>query len=182
MKNFAFLGNIDAQPLLKELDEHPELWDQNNLRTCNLMHVADGISDIWGRFPDYKKHITNVMGMLDDLECIDYPAMTALKTLKPILDEVMNRVKGKELNRVLITSMAAEGRIYPHTDAGEFAKVFERFHVVLQSDEGNIFRTEGEFVHMKPNEFWWFNNLKEHELYNGSKRARIHLVLDIKGE
>ena len=182
MQHFKHLGNIDITALVKELEEHPELWDKNNLRTCNLMNVAEGISDIWIRFPDHKKHITNLMGMLNDLECIDYPAKDVLKTLEPILKEVLRLSGGKELNRVLITSIKPGGRIYPHTDAGEFAKVFHRFHIVLQSDEGNVFRTEGEFVHMKTGEFWWFNNLGEHELFNGSSRPRIHLVVDIKGE
>lgn len=181
MKNFIYIGKLDIMELLKEIELHSELWNQNNLRTCNMMNVAEGVSDIWISFPDYKKHITNLLGMLDDLTVIDYPAKDILKSVAPIVQQVMALTGGKELNRVLITAIKPGGRILPHTDAGEFAKVFERFHVVLQSDEGNVFRTEGEFVHMKPGELWWFNNLNEHELYNGSSRARIHLVLDIKG-
>lgn len=180
MRNFKKLGTIDTSELKQELDNNKDLWNKNNLRTTHIGTNHADVDDIWILFPDIKKH-TTAQGLLDDLSGIEYPALKTLPSVTKIVDKVMIEVKGKELGKVLITSLKPKGKILPHCDEGYSAKYYERYHVTIQSEEGNTFRTEDEFVHMKPDELWWFNNLNEHELYNGSSIPRIHLVMDIKG-
>lgn len=118
-----------------------------------------------------------------DLTAVNYPAYETLKTTWPLIGHVLDRVKAKELGRVLITSLAAGGTIIPHADEGDYADHYERFHIALQSDRGNVFSVEdvigcGEYAFMAPGELWWFNHKKRHAVFNGSDTPRIHLVID----
>jgi len=60
------------------------------------------------------------------------------------------------------------------------AEFYDRYHIVLKSSPGTIFRCGDEQVYMAMGEVWWFNNLIEHEVLNNSIDDRIHLVVDIR--
>lgn len=91
---------------------------------------------------------------------------------------VLDYVGATELGRVMLVSLKAGGHITPHWDAGLYADHFDRFHVALQSDEGNAFTVDGATVHMAEGEAWWFNHQLEHTVRNDSQRERIHLIID----
>lgn len=180
MKNFKLIGTIDASELLKEVNARPELWNKIPLRTTYKGTAHVDVSDIWVRYPDLTNYtISNLHEIQDDSACIDYPAMHEIPCLKSFIDAVVAKAGGAGLDRVLITNLKSGGRILPHVDEGTAAATHDRYHVVLDSDDGNTFRAGDETVSMKTGEIWFFDNKKEHEVHNNSRRGRVHLIIDL---
>lgn len=119
-----------------------------------------------------------------EIPAVDYPAMKVFgEVVNPLVGELMAEVGSNELGRVLLVNLKPGGVITRHADEGAYADYYERFHVCLTSDEGNIFMSEteaecGEFVHMKSGELWWFNHKQPHWAMNHSKSPRLHLIVD----
>lgn len=178
MKHFLKIADgVDALPLLMALKANPGLWDQNTLRTTHPQTPHKQVSDIWLRFNDLQH---GAEGVIDEHESVNYPAFQALPQARPLIFGLMSRIEGERLGRCLITRLPPGGRIDPHEDGGSHAAYYERFHIVLQSLPGNLFRCGDETIHMRPGEVWWFDNAVEHEVVNNSADERIHLIVDIR--
>ena len=80
----------------------------------------------------------------------------------------------------MLNKIRPGGRIFPHADTPVHATYWDRFHYVVQSSPGVMFRVGEEKVNMQTGEAWWFQNLVEHEVVNNSAEDRIHLVIDIR--
>jgi len=180
MRNFLLLAqNIDVMPLLMAIQRQPELWDQNTLRTTHPQTPHTRVSDIWLRFNELPAPGEEAR-ILDEHESIWYPAIHALPQARPLIFGLMARVEGERLGRCLITRLAPGCKIDPHVDGGSHAAYYERYHIVLQSRPGSVFRCGDETVHMAVGDVWWFDNSIEHEIVNNSDDDRIHLIVDIK--
>jgi hypothetical protein len=183
MRNFLKIAEgVDVVPLLAELARQPELWDQNRLRTTHPMTPHKQVSDIWLRFNDLAEYekTQDAAHVIDEHESIWYPPIHALPAARALIFALMARVHGERLGRVLITRLPPGGKIDPHEDGGSHAAYYERYHIVLQSHPGSIFRAGDETVHMRPGEVWWFDNSKTHEVINESADDRLHLIVDIR--
>jgi hypothetical protein len=85
-----------------------------------------------------------------------------------------------ELGRVIVVSLDPDSVILPHVDTyGDYVEHYVRFHMPIQSDEGNRFFCGDEDVHMRPGELWWFNHKQKHFVVNTSGRPRWHLMVDL---
>lgn len=180
MKNFQLITTFDPQLLLHQIQKKPDLWNENTLRTSHPMTPHKQVDDIWIRFNDLSEYEEKVERVIDEHESIWYPATYELPAVRPIVFGLMARVEGERLGRVLITRLAPGKRIDPHEDGGSHAAYYERYHCVLQSFPGSIFRCGQEQVQMRAGEVWWFNNAIEHEVINNSADDRIHLIVDIR--
>lgn len=172
MRNFHRLAqSVNVAPLLATLFRHPELWDEDRLRTTmpNTPH-ADA-SDIILRFgkPSVDDH-----GPFHSR-----PSMAVLGALPTALS-VMQLVGGSELGRVIITRLPPGGRILPHSDDGQYARLMTRHQVMLQSLPGNTFRCGEDSILPISGELWWFNTELEHEVINNSADDRIVLIVDCR--
>lgn len=181
MQNFRKIyDGVHVVPLLRQLEGHPELWNVHNLRTTYPGSSHAQASDIWLRFNDMSKYgPENLFTLMDDLECIDYPALTILECW-PLLWDLMSRVKLRDIGRIIITKLPPGGRILSHIDQGKYAEAYQRFHITLQNSPGSIFRCGAERLSMLPGEVWWFDTSKEHEVINASNQDRITLIVDLK--
>lgn len=84
-----------------------------------------------------------------------------------------------EMGRVIVVSLDPDSVILPHADTyGAYIEKYVRFHIPIQSDEGNHFFCGDEDVHMLPGEMWWFNHKQKHFVVNTSGRPRWHLMVD----
>ena len=61
-----------------------------------------------------------------------------------------------------------------------FRSYYKRYQVALQSLPGVVFRAGDEQVQFRTGDVWWFDNGKEHEVFNGSADDRLALIVDIK--
>ncbi len=88
---------------------------------------------------------------------------------------------GGELSRAKLVLLPPGNRVYPHIDRGDYYRVRDRFHLILQTGEqGSWLRTADEEVRMKTGELWRFNNKGMHEAHNDSETDRIHFIFDLK--
>ncbi len=183
MRNFQLIAtNVDVIPTLNALACHSDLWDQERLRTTHPLTPHHQVSDIILRFNDLKLYRASgdVSDILDEHESINHPAMFMLPQVRPILFDLMRRVEGERLGRVIITRMAPGTAIDPHIDGGEHAAYYDRYHVTLQNNPGSTFICGQESVYMTAGQVWWFNNAITHSVVNNSVDDRITLIVDIR--
>lgn len=180
MRYFQRLAQgVDILPLLHAVERQPLLWNAHVLRTTHPGTPHTEVDDIWLRFNTLPPEGQEAK-IIDEHESINYPAMLALPQARSIIFDLMRRVEGERLGRVLITRLAPGKAIAPHTDGGSHAAYYDRYHVILQNAAGSIFRAGNESVVMVPGEVWWFDNSQEHEVKNASSDDRLTMIVDIR--
>jgi hypothetical protein len=190
MNNFHFLAHgIDVNPLVMAIRRRPDLWQEDTF----LRHYPQGpfeqMESIMLRFPEkveglskeqieaYKK---NQLAGHDQYEAIDYPAYKILHEARPLVMNLMTRVQGERLGRVMINKIVPGGRIFAHADTPEQTRYYTRFHVVLHSLPGSVIKCGDEQINMVSGDVFWFNNSVVHEVTNNSADDRISMVVDIR--
>lgn len=188
MRNFLKLGaNIDIMPLLLALhryDKSDDVWKADTyLRDYPQGPFGDTESVIL-RFPPRSvietEEALKEFQKIDQHENVDQPVFKYFPEARPLVFNLMAAVQGERLGRVMINKLKPGGKVFPHADTPVHAEYWDRFHIVLQSGPGNIFRCGDETVSMKTGEVWWFNNKLEHEVTNNSADERINMVVDIR--
>src|SRR3546814_9992907 len=71
MRHFAKIAEIDPRPLLAALAVHPELWNENTLRTTHPQSPHTETDDIWVWFNAIPE---DPAAVVDDCEVIPYHA------------------------------------------------------------------------------------------------------------
>lgn len=193
MRNFQLLGSQNVTPLLHQIVRHHELWNQNNLRTKYKQSPHSQVDDIILRFQPhvdlssgagmttgYVPEADAYQKIVDDAECVWYPAWDVLTEAHKLIFDLAFMVKAERIGRILISRMAPGKVIAPHVDGGACANYYSRYQMPLQSAPGCVFDCAGERVQMAGGEVWYFNNKLEHSVTNNSNTDRISLVLDLK--
>lgn len=180
MQHFQYFGKADTVPLLHEIVRHPELWDENDLRTAHPNSAHAQVSDIWLWFNAVVGE--SEYAVVNDLQTIPYKAWGLLPAARPLVFDLMRRVEGTQLGRVLITKLPPSAQITPHTDQGAPATYFRRYQIALQSLPGALFHIGEETVVFQSGDVWWINNRAEHSVVNNSSDDRIVMIVDIRCE
>jgi hypothetical protein len=184
--NFLRLAeHVDVTPLLLAIRRRPRLWKEDTYLRDYPQGPFKQIESIMLRFPVKSVHETeaelqNHLSTYDQHENVDYPAYAQLTEARPLVMAMMTRVAGERLGRVMINKIAPGGVIFPHVDTKSHTDYYSRFHLVLQSQPGVVFRAGDESVYMATGEAWWFDNSQEHEVINNSADDRIHMIVDIR--
>lgn len=186
MENFLKIAdNIDTTPLLLAIRRQKHLWKEDTYLRDYPQGPFGEVESIILRFPPRTVHETeealkNHLASIDQHECVDQPPYKLLPEARSIVMALMNRVSGERLGRVMINKIAPGGVIFPHADTPAHAEYWDRFHVVLESYPGVIFRCGDERVYMPQHSVWWFQNAIEHQVINNSPGDRIHMIVDIR--
>lgn len=185
MRNFLKIGdNMQIQSLLLALhrfDKSHNIWKEDTyLRDYPQGPFGDTESVIL-RFPPRSVVETQQdLDGIDQHENIDQPVFKLIPEARSLVFNLMAAVQGERLGRVMINKLKPGGKIYPHADTPVHAEYWDRFHIVISSLPGNIFRCGDETISMRAGECWWFNNKLEHEVINNSSDDRISMVVDIR--
>lgn len=177
MRNFQLLGSQNVTPLLHQIVRHPELWNQNDLRTKYEASPHHQVDDIILRF---QRKDFGVEMIIDDPECVWYPAWDVLTEAHKLIFDLAFMVKAERIGRILISRMAPGKVIDPHVDGGTVASYYTRYQMPLQSEAGCVFDCDGEHVQMAGGQVWWFDNKRTHSVTNNSANDRIAMVIDLK--
>jgi hypothetical protein len=186
MRNFLQIAQgVDTTPIMIAIARRPELWKEDTYLRDYPQGPFKQIESIMLRFPtkgvyETEAELQNHISTYDQHENVDSPAYKSLTEARPIIMDLMHRVGGERLGRCIINKIAPGGRIFPHADTPSHVEYYSRFHVVLQSQPGVVFRAGDESVYMATGQVWWFDNGAEHEVINNSADDRIHLVCDIR--
>ncbi len=176
VRHFAKIAEVDVIPLVNALAVHPELWNENNLRTTHPSSPHTETDDIWVWFNEIPDDPADV---IDDCEVIPYRAWDVLPIHDTILD-LMRRVNGTRLGRVIISRLPPGATIPEHVDQGAPATYYKRYHIALQSLPGALNHSGDETVNYRMGEAWWFDNAAAHSVVNNSADDRIVIVVDIR--
>jgi hypothetical protein len=170
---------LDVAPLVASLDAQPHLWYEHVGRQSYEGSAHRDTETIFLRWCQGE----TVEAAFTELDAIDYPGIFQLPESRTLIAEVLRLVESDQVARVIITRLKPGGLISAHADEGVYADHYERFHVPLVSEQGNMFfvkhsEDNGEYAEMKPGELWWFNHKKVHAVINESNQHRIHLIVD----
>ncbi|MNU46292.1 Aspartyl/Asparaginyl beta-hydroxylase [compost metagenome] len=192
MNHFHFLAHgVDVNPLVMAIQRRPELWKEDTYLRDYPQGPFGQIESIMLRFPvksvkETQAEAEEFIRTHDPHENIDYPPYKLLHEARPLVMNLMTRVQGERLGRVMINKIAPGGRIFRHADTPEHCEYYTRFHVVLQGLPGALLHC-GDFdnekvetINMNTGDVFWFNNALEHEVINNSKDDRISMVVDIR--
>lgn len=174
MRNFLQIGSIDPVPTLAALSRDAGLWNENTLRTQHPGTAHAEADDIWLMFNALSDDVAN------DIQVQPYRAWGELTALRSQVLDLMRRVDGVQLGRVIISRLKPGSRILPHVDEGAPANFYSRYQIALQSLPGCNFRIGDETVSMPSGSVWWINNRIEHEVINNSTDDRISCIVDIR--
>ena len=186
MKNFFRISaGVDVNPMLLAIKRRPDLWKEDTYLRDYPQGPFNQIESIMLRFPtkgvyETEAALNDHLSNFDQHENIDYPSYKLLPEARPLVMNLFNYAAGERLGRVMINKIEPGGVIYPHIDTKSHTDYYTRFHVVLQSSPGVMFRAGDEQVYMATGEVWWFDNSKEHEVINNSAVDRIHMIIDIR--
>jgi phosphoenolpyruvate-protein kinase (PTS system EI component) len=111
-------------------------------------------------------------------ETRDLPAWKVLTETRRFVLGFLSEIGG-ELGHVRVTNLAGNAEITPHVDIGEYCAIRDRYHLVINSENGTLFTSGDETVTMRENELWWFDNKQMHSVRNLSESPRTHLVFDV---
>ena len=177
MRNFLQIGTADTLPLLHALTLQPDLWNAVPVRTTYPGSAHRDASDILLRF---NRLDADAEAMFAEHEVSNLPPLAALPQARPLIFDLMRRVEGERLGRVVITRLPPGGEIKPHADEGDYAAYYSRYHVMLQNPSDSWFRCGGEDLYMAPGTVWWFNSGLPHAVYNRGDADRITMIVDIR--
>lgn len=188
MKNFQKIADgVDVIPLAMALQRQPELWSADTYWKNHPVRTFAEVETIMLRFPDKAPHQFGTeeakaayLASVDPWECTDQPNYVALPEARPLVSWLMARVAGERLGRILINKLPPGAHIPAHQDCQPGQKYYDRFHIILQTNNQVGFRTGDERAFMQMGEVWWFDNAQEHEVANLGSDDRIHMIVDIR--
>lgn len=171
--------NFDVRAVVHSLNEHPELWNQHNLRTEGYGPHSQ-VSDIWVRYNAWDNFDGDRAKFNEAHESVWYPAAAQIDGLMGLVMDVFRGVGGTRLGGVLITKIPAHGKCGRHVDTGHHATYYEKFAVSLAANEKQKFCFDGESLVTKPGDLFTFNNSFTHWVDNDSGEDRMTLICCIR--
>ena len=190
MQNFLKIADgLNVTPLLNALYRKPQLWKTDDFLRKFPQGPFGETDTVYLRFQDHVKVDTdeelalyqqNKLAGHDLHECPWRPEINELPEARSHIMALMQSLGATRLGRCMINRIVPGGRIFPHADSKWHAEYWDRYHLVIQSEPGNVFRCGDEQVWMRPGELYWFQNALEHEVTNNSAEDRIHLVMDLR--
>lgn len=186
MKHFNVLARgLDTGPLVMAIARRPELWKEDTYLRDYPQGPFGEVETIMLRFP--VKSVKETQAEADEFikthdmhESIDYPPYKLLTEARPLVMNLMTRVAGERLGRVMINKIMPGGRIFAHADTPAHCEYYTRFHIVLQGLPGAVIRCADESMNMITGDVFWFNNALEHEVINNSGDERWSMIVDIR--
>ncbi len=177
LKHFRLISSrVNVQPFLQEIVENTSLWQKDTSRQEKIK-VQRETNSIYLRsaVKPFPSGVTNGNDVHESRQT------SVAKKFPAIMQwlESFTQKYGGELGRATIVRLAAKGQVYRHIDKGEYYRIRDRYHLVLQSAAGSLLGAGDEWVRMQPGEFWWFDNKAPHEAYNEADTWRIHLIFDL---
>ena len=169
-------SDLDVTHLVQFLNYHEDMWSEITIRQEFPGTAHADTHCIFARGPE----MFSVDKFFMDIGSYDYPAMAKLAPhLNDLLTNLLSHtLEITELGRILIVNLKAGGRVEDHIDEGDYADYYNRFHIVLTTNDKCTNTTGGEAVHWGVGECWWFNHKLVHSAENYGETSRIHIIVD----
>jgi hypothetical protein len=182
LKYFSQLAaGADVVPLLLDLQRQPHLWNKNPSRLSKRTPHHE-TQDIFLRYKDERPHLqsNDWQGYSDEHIPEWYESIDHLPSARPLIFDLMTRVRGEMLGGVFIYKVEPGKRIYPHVDRGWHPAFYEKFNVCLQSNPQAAFVYDGEAMVQRQGDVHWFRNDIRHEVINDGVSDHIVMTVCIR--
>ena len=166
---------LDVEPLLQLLDAKPELWKeiQTRQKFINSPHKDTETIHVRGALK------MSAYYLMWDIGAYDYPCMEYLKpALVPLMRPILDKLEVKEMGRVMIVNLKPCGHVTKHNDQGTYADHYQRFHLVLKSNQHCSQTCGNDSQRFEVGDVWWFNHKELHTAHNVGDTDRIHIIFD----
>ncbi len=181
MKSIEHVASgLHVEPLLAQIDAHPEAWNTHTMRTDFYGGPHGGVSDIWVRYRDWAEFDGDVASFNGPHVSSWYPVCEVLTQAQPLADAVLKIVGGGELGGVLITRIPPHGQVKPHIDGGWHAAHYAKFAVQLRSAPGQAFCFEDAQLEPVPGDLYTFDNSRLHWVVNPTEHERMTMIVCIR--
>jgi hypothetical protein len=178
------LGSIHPgiiQEAVKQLDAHPELWNEYKWRTASNSPHREA-DDIWVRYnPVVNFDPKNPAKFNDEHTAEWYSCADKLPAIKEIATQVIEFLGAEKLGAVLVTRVPPGKQIHWHQDGGWHAKAHRKFLVLLRGNIEQSFEFENEQMFAEPGDCFEFQNEYLHSVYNPTDQERISLIICLRG-
>lgn len=176
LKHFeCCLVDLDTAPLLAALEAQPGLWDLLTVRQDTPGSPHHDTRSIVLLGPEG----LDLHSVFNDLAVVPYPAAEAIgPQVHALVEALADAIDMEDIGRVMLVELKPGGEVDKHWDEGPYAAHYQRFHIVLTSEPGNVFHAGDEAVYMQPGQAWWFDHRAEHRVENRSQAPRVHLIVD----
>ena len=176
MKHFRLVEkDIDVHPILEELERHDKTWGAQTGRSEKVKVQREA-----AMIPIRGLRRSCIQGRRRrDVHESRYTSYAGqFPTVKALLERIAAE-NDAELGRARLVRLPGTARVRPHVDRGDYYRLRDRYHLVIQSAEGSHLRAADEQVWMQTGELWWFDNKQVHEARNEATLDRIHLIFDL---
>lgn len=178
MKTFEQIAaGVDVMPLLFDL-QRQDLWNKNPCRLSKRGPHHE-TQDIFLRYKDETPNIASGDWSNFSKEHLPdwYQAIDHLSSARPIIFDLMARVRGEMLGGVFIYKVEPGKQIYRHVDNGWHPEYFDKFNVCLQSNPGAAFIYDDSRMVQAAGDVHWFRNDVPHSVVN--EGASDHVVMTV---
>jgi hypothetical protein len=107
-------------------------------------------------------------------------APTAALAGAPYIRQIMAEL-GCTWGRSRLMRLAPGAKVPRHIDTNYYWRTHWRLHIPVVTNPAVLFTCGGATVHMAAGECWTFDSFQSHEVHNGGRETRVHLVLDTVG-
>ena len=176
MKYFRLIKpRVDVRPFLNEIAKTPEAWDLSTGRQDKIAVQREAESIplrglVKSKIGDRKRR---------DVHESRYTTTSKKFPIARAFLEGFAAEQDAELGRGKIVRLKPGHKVYPHIDRGEYYRVRDRYHLILQSALGSYMKSGDEEIRMQVGELWWFDNNEMHEAFNDGDADRIHIIFDM---
>ena len=174
--NFVRIADgLDVDTLLKLLDAKPEFWKEIEIRQQFTGSPHKDTESIYVRGPLKMSQYY----VLWDTGSYDYPCMKYLEpALVPLMRPILKKLQVEDMGRVLIVNLKPSGHVTKHNDQGTYADHYQRFHLVLKTNQWCSQTCGNQKQKFEVGEVWWFNHKKIHTADNVGTTDRVHIIFD----
>lgn len=176
MKHFRKIETArNIQPFLDEIAAVPNAWDLNTGRQQKIavQREAETIP-----LRGLRKSCINGRKRRDVHESRYTTSSKQFLYARAFLETFATQ-HHSEPGRAKIVRLKPGHQVYPHIDRGEYYRLHDRYHLILQSPAGSYMRCGDETIRMQEGELWWFDNQQVHDARNDGDDHRIHLIFDM---
>ena len=173
-------SGMNVDPLVRQLDAHPEAWNEHTMRTDAYHTPHEEVSDIWVRYNDWANFKGDPQAFNSQHESVWYPVAARIPAAWSLARHVMRMIGGKKLGGVLITRIPPGGEVKPHIDSGWHAEHYEKFAVQVKGNKDQAFCFENGELRPEPGDLYTFDNSYMHWVTNNSDSERITLIICIR--
>lgn len=176
MKYFRLIKpRVDVRPFLGEIAGNPSAWDLSTGRQDKIAVQREAES-----IP-LRGLVKSKIGTRKrrDVHESRYTTISQNFPVARAFVEGFAAEQDAELGRGKIVRLKPGHKVYPHIDRGEYYRVRDRYHLILQSALGSYMKSGDEEIRMQVGELWWFDNNEMHEAFNDGDADRIHIIFDM---